>query len=116
MEELLDLRNSLFVIASKSGNTAETLFLYQYFRDRIETVVGAHKAGDHFVAITDQGSPLEHLATEENFRHVFFSPEDIGGRFSALSYFGLVPAALIGVDITVLIKRAVIPAFTLAVS
>lgn len=106
MEELLDLRNSLFVIASKSGNTAETLFLYQYFRDRIETVVGVHKAGDHFIAITDQGSPLEHLATEANFRHVFISPKDIGGRFSALSYFGLVPAALIGIDIAVLLKRA----------
>jgi glucose-6-phosphate isomerase len=106
IEECLDLNKSLFIIASKSGTTTETLFLYEYFRERMETVVGARKASNHFVAITDQGSALERLANKAGFRQVFISPKNIGGRFSALSYYGLVPAALIGVDIPLLLQKA----------
>ena len=106
IEERLDLHNLLFIVASKSGRTTETLLLYEYFRERMETIVGARKASNHFIAITDQGSALERLANKAGFRQVFISPENIGGRFSALSYYGLVPAALIGVDIQLLLQKA----------
>ncbi len=85
----LELAKTLFVLASKSGTTTETLSHFAYFWDRTPS-------GEQFVAITDPGTPLERMADEHGFRAVFRNPEDIGGRYSALSYFGLVPAALIG--------------------
>jgi transaldolase / glucose-6-phosphate isomerase len=88
----VDLNKTLFVIASKSGGTIETLSFYRYFRDLVSG------NGDQFIAITDAGSKLQTIAEENNFRDVFVNPTDIGGRYSALSYFGMVPAALIGLD------------------
>jgi RpiB/LacA/LacB family sugar-phosphate isomerase len=101
----LDLAHTLFLVSSKSGTTTEVLALYRFFRAELEAR-GA-PAGAHFVAITDPGSPLERLATQERFRRTFLNPPDIGGRFSALSLFGLVPAALIGADLERLLERAV---------
>ena len=101
----LNLSRTLFIVASKSGATAETMAFYQFFRGQIESS-SVPRAGIHFVAITDPGRPLDKLATESGFRRTFLNPSSIGGRYSALSFFGLVPAALIGIDITMLIDRA----------
>ncbi|HET8526289.1 MAG TPA: bifunctional transaldolase/phosoglucose isomerase, partial [Actinomycetota bacterium] len=95
----LDLRTTLFVVASKSGGTTETLSHLAHFWD-------ATPIGHQFVAITDPGTPLETLAREHGFRSVFLNPDDIGGRYSALSYFGLVPASLIGTPLHEVLDRA----------
>jgi transaldolase/glucose-6-phosphate isomerase len=95
----LDLRTTLFVVASKSGGTTETLSHFAHFWD-------ATPIGNQFVAITDPGTPLETLARDHGFRSVFLNPDDIGGRYSALSYFGLVPAALIGAPLHEVLDRA----------
>jgi RpiB/LacA/LacB family sugar-phosphate isomerase len=100
----LNLPRTLFIVATKSGTTTETLALYQYFRRQIEAS-SVPRAGIHFAAITDPGGPLEKLATESGFRRTFLNPASIGGRYSALSFFGLVPAALIGIDIKALLDR-----------
>jgi glucose-6-phosphate isomerase len=94
---------TLFLVSSKSGTTAETRALFDYFR---EAEAGGGNTGGHFAAITDPGTPLAGLAREQGFRHVFENPADIGGRYSVLSYFGLVPAALLGVDIEKLLGAA----------
>jgi len=94
----VDLESTLFVVASKSGGTTETACFHAYFYERLRELEGDH-AGQHFVAITDEGSSLEQEALDEGFRAVFVNPGDIGGRYSALSFFGMVPAALIGVDL-----------------
>jgi transaldolase/glucose-6-phosphate isomerase len=104
-ERGVDLERTLFIVSSKSGGTIEVLSLYKYFRKRIEEIAGG-EAGKHFTAITDPGTSLGKLASEQKFRRVFLNPPDIGGRFSALSYFGLVPAALIGADLDRLLMRA----------
>ena len=101
----LTLARALFVVASKSGTTAETLALYKLFRAELAGRVG--QPGAHFVAITDPGTPLERLAAADGFRHAFLNDPEIGGRFSALSLFGLVPGALIGVDLPTLLDDAV---------
>jgi glucose-6-phosphate isomerase len=93
-----DLAHALFIVASKSGKTIETLSQLAYFHDRLSRI-GVASPGERFIAITDAGSPLETFGAEQQFRRVFLNREDIGGRFSALSYFGLVPAALWDVDI-----------------
>ncbi len=93
VEKAVDLDKTLFIVASKSGTTLETLSMQRYFYAKY-----AANAGDHFVAITDPGSKLEGWAKDLKFRHTFLNPDDIGGRYSALSYFGMVPAALIGLD------------------
>ena len=91
LEQALDLAKTLFIVSSKSGGTIETLSHYRHFRA---------KAQPHqFVVVTDPGSPLEQLARDEGLRRTFLNPPDIGGRYSVLSYFGLVPAALMGVDV-----------------
>ena len=95
-----DLERTLFLVSSKSGTTQETDCLYRYFWER------AGGRGVQFVAITDPDTPLARLATERGFRRAFLNPKDIGGRYSALSYFGLVPAALIGIDVGQLLHRA----------
>ena len=102
----VDLERTLFLVSSKSGGTIETLSGYRHFRELVERAVGAKKTGEHFVAITDPGTPLERLARDERFRRVFLNPSDIGGRYSVLSYFGLVPAVLIGLDVATLLERA----------
>ncbi|WP_423929276.1 hypothetical protein [Candidatus Palauibacter sp.] len=100
--------NSIFVVASKSGTTLETLSLFRHFWSRTAEVVD--DPGAHFVAITDPGSPLAELARERGFRAVFEAPPDVGGRFSALGPFGLVPAALAGTDLAGLLDEAVVAA------
>lgn len=99
VEAELDLERTLFIVASKSGTTIETTSQFAYFWEKIPD-------GRHFIAITDPGTPLEKLAGERGFRKCFANPPDIGGRYSALSYFGLVPAALIGIDVAELLERA----------
>jgi len=97
--------NTLFLVSSKSGGTTETLSFFQFFY----SAVGAAKddPGQNFVVITDPGSPMETLATEKKLRRIFSSPPDVGGRYSALTYFGLVPAALIGMNLHKLLDRAI---------
>jgi glucose-6-phosphate isomerase len=104
--DAIDPASTLFLVSSKSGTTTEPLILYAFFRDMVEKAVGKEKAGRHFAAITDAGTPLVTSGQREGFRHVFLNPADIGGRYSVLSYFGLVPAALTGIDIGVLLDRA----------
>lgn len=104
-ESAVDLRRTLFIVSSKSGTTLEPNILLQYFMERMRQTVGEHLAGSHFMAITDPGSALQHLAERERFRQVFFGAPNIGGRYSVLSNVGLVPAALMGVDIGRLLDR-----------
>ncbi|MCB2179784.1 glucose-6-phosphate isomerase [bacterium] len=95
----LDLDKALFVVSTKSGGTEETLSFFKYFYNLLVDKFDATEAARHFIAITDPGSKLEKLATDLNFRKVFLNNPNIGGRYSALSHFGLVPAALLGVDL-----------------
>ena len=101
----IDPAKTLFLVASKSGSTLEPNVLKDYFWGLTLEAVGAERVGDHFVAVTDPGSSLEQLAREERFRAVFHGEPTIGGRFSVLSPFGLVPAALGGVDLKVFMAR-----------
>ncbi len=103
--ESINLGRALFVVASKSGTSAETMAAYAFFRGQVEAA-SSPRPGMQFVAITDPGRPLDKLATETGFRRTFLNPASIGGRYSALSFYGLVPAAMIGVDIKLLLERA----------
>ena len=103
---ILDLSRTLFVVATKSGGTAETLSAFKYFYNQVTEAVGTADAGKHFVAITDPGSRLVDLAQRHNFRDTFLNDPNIGGRYAALSYFGLLPAGLVGVDLALLLARA----------
>jgi transaldolase/glucose-6-phosphate isomerase len=100
----IDAARTLFVISSKSGTTTEPLAFYKFWFDQVRR--HAEEPGKNFVAITDPGTLMEKMATEAKFRRVFLNPSDIGGRYSALSYFGLVPAALQGLDVKKLLDRA----------
>jgi len=100
LEMAIDLRKTVFIVASKSGTTLETLSHYRYFWQQ------AGQKGGQFIAITDPGTSLAEEASRRGFRRTFLNPPDIGGRYSALSYFGLVPAALGGVDLSGLLDRA----------
>ncbi|MBI4479729.1 MAG: hypothetical protein HY651_06870 [Acidobacteria bacterium] len=104
-ERRAPLEKTLFLVATKSGTTTETLCFYHYFFEKARQRAGS-RAGELFVAITDHGSPLVSMAAEKRFRRTFLNPSDIGGRYSALSYFGLLPAALLGIDIETLVDRA----------
>ena len=99
------LDRTFFLVSSKSGRTIETLSQYRYFRTRLEETKVAD-AARRFAAITDPGSALDRLAREEGLRQVFLNPQDIGGRYSALSYFGMVPAALLGIHLEGFAERA----------
>jgi transaldolase/glucose-6-phosphate isomerase len=103
-EARIDLARTLFVVSSKSGTTTETNSFFYYFWDKLKQ--SKTEPGGNFVAITDPGTPLEKLARERNFRALFTAPEDVGGRYSALTVFGLVPAALIGADVGAVLARA----------
>ncbi len=105
LESKLDLARTLFVVSSKSGSTLEPICYHEYFWSRVKETIGK-EPGASFVAVTDPGSDLEKMANEQNFRRAFINPPDIGGRFSVLSYFGMLPAALIGIDLPELLKRA----------
>jgi glucose-6-phosphate isomerase len=105
-ENKIDIGRTLFIVSSKSGSTLEPNIFKQYFFERTKQVVGADKAGSHFLAITDPGSKMQQVAEGDRFRHIFFGKPSIGGRYSALSHFGMVPAAAIGVDTKKFLDRA----------
>jgi transaldolase/glucose-6-phosphate isomerase len=106
VEAKVDLAKTLFIVASKSGSTLEPNIFKAHFFERAKQVVGAGKAASRFVAITDPGSSLEQAARAEGFRHVFSGLKTVGGRYSALSNFGLVPAAVMGLDVEKLLDEA----------
>ena len=100
----VDPEHTLFVVSSKSGTTTEPLMFYRYWWGEVSKV--KENPGENFVAVTDPGTKMEQDATRDRFKRIFLNPSDIGGRYSALSYFGMVPAALMGVDIKKLLDRA----------
>jgi transaldolase/glucose-6-phosphate isomerase len=106
IESGLPLDETLFIVASKSGTTAEAVTFMEYFYDKIRGIKKG-RAGENFVAITDPGTPLAKTAEERGFRNLFLNYTDIGGRYSALSYFGMVPAALMGMDIGRFLEQAI---------
>ena len=106
IEQAVDLSKTLFIVSSKSGSTLEPNIFMDYFLDRVGAVRGKHKAGEHFVAVTDPGSSLERRAKQLGFAHIFHGVPSIGGRYSVLSKFGLVPAAAMGLDIKRLLETA----------
>ncbi len=106
VENAINPARTLFVVSSKSGSTLEPNIFKQYFYAVCEKAVGAGKAGPHFIAITDPGSKMQQVAEADKFRHIFFGVPSIGGRYSALSNFGMVPAALMGLDIKRFLDRA----------
>ena len=106
LENRVALDRTLFIVSSKSGTTLETTMLLEYFFEGVGRLIPAAVAGSRFVAVTDPGSDLEALATERQFGSVFPGLENVGGRFSALSNFGLVPAAAMGLDVKKLLARA----------
>lgn len=105
IEAAIDPTSTLFIVASKSGTTSETLSFYHYFYHKLQKHFG-EETGKHFIAITDPGTPLVTEAQDKKFRRVFENPPNIGGRYSALSYFGLVPMALSGIGIGRLLEHA----------
>lgn len=102
----LDWERTLFIVSTKSGGTVETFSFLRYFYNLAAERLGAEAAGRHFIAVTDPGSALAQVAGDRRFRHTFLNDPDIGGRYSALSFFGLFPAALIGMEVTRLLERA----------
>src|SRR5262249_37485049 len=102
----IDPGKALFIVSSKSGSTTEPNLLMDYFYALVTKAVGREQAGSHFVAVTDPGSSLVQRAKAADFRHVFYGVPSIGGRYSVLSAFGLVPAAAAGLDVAGLLRRA----------
>lgn len=105
-EKKLNPNKTLYIVSTKSGGTVETMSFMKYFFTSVSKKIGKEKALKHFIAITDPGSGLEETAKKLNFRRIFLNDPDIGGRFSALSLFGIVPAALIGIDLEKLFDEA----------
>ncbi len=105
-ENAIELPTTLFIVASKSGGTLEPNIFKQYFFNHVQQAIGADEAGSHFIAITDPGSNMEKVAQADGFRHIFYGDPSIGGRYSALSAFGMVPAALMGLDVPKFLERA----------
>lgn len=101
----IDLKKTLFIVSSKSGSTLEPNIFKQFFFDRLEAALGKGNAGKHFIAITDPGSKMEEVAKKDGFRHIFYGLPGIGGRYSALSNFGMVPAAVSGIDVLRFLKN-----------
>src|SRR6185312_3695886 len=104
IERAIDATKTLFIVSSKSGSTLEPNIFMDYFFDRVGAVRGKEKAGEHFVAVTDPGSSLERHAKQLGFAHIFHGVPSIGGRYSVLSKFGLVPAAAMGLDVKRLLE------------
>ncbi|MCW5967634.1 MAG: bifunctional transaldolase/phosoglucose isomerase [Blastocatellales bacterium] len=104
-ENKVDLSKTIFIVSSKSGGTLEPNIFKQYFFERVKEVVGEAEAGNRFIAITDPGSKMQQVAEGDVFRHIFFGLSSIGGRYSALSNFGMVPAAVMGVDVEKFLDR-----------
>jgi len=105
VEKKIDLAKTLFIVSSKSGSTLEPNIYKQYFFERVQQTVGADKAGSRFIAITDPGSKMQQVAERDRFRHIFYGLPSIGGRYSALSNFGMVPAAAMGLDAGKFLQR-----------
>jgi len=107
-EKSLDLTKTLFIVSTKSGGTVETFSFFKHFYNRVAAKVGREKAGRHFIAITDPGSGLADTAQKYNFRATYLNDPNIGGRYSALTWFGLLPATLVGVDVERLLENALV--------
>ena len=105
LESKIDLAKTLFIVASKSGSTLEPNTFKQYFFEKVSQTVGAENAGKQFIAITDPNSKMQKVAERDDFRRIFFGSAEIGGRFSALSVFGLAPAAAMGIDVEDFLTR-----------
>ncbi|MGB7928995.1 MAG: bifunctional transaldolase/phosoglucose isomerase [Terriglobales bacterium] len=105
VEKKINLAKTLFIVSSKSGSTLEPNIYKQYFFERVQKTIGVDKAGSHFIAITDPGSKMQQVAEHDRFRHVFYGLPSIGGRYSALSNFGIIPAAAMGLDVDKFLKR-----------
>ncbi len=105
LESRIDLAKTLFIVASKSGSTLEPNVFKQYFFERVSETVGRENAGKQFVAITDPNSKMQQVAERDNFRNIFFGDPKIGGRFSVLSVFGMIPAAAMGIDVEDFYRR-----------
>jgi transaldolase / glucose-6-phosphate isomerase len=105
IEAKIDLKNTLFIVSSKSGGTLEPNIYKQYFFARVKEAVGEKEAGNRFITVTDPGSKMQHVAENDHFRHIFAGVPSIGGRYSALSNFGLVPAAIMGIDVVKFLNR-----------
>ena len=105
-ESTLDLDKTVWIVSSKSGTTLETRLFYHYFYGKVKERVGPERAASRFCAITDPGTPLDYLAAEQGFRATFHGDPAVGGRFSALTYFGIVPAAIMGLNVAELLARA----------
>ncbi|HEV8159612.1 MAG TPA: bifunctional transaldolase/phosoglucose isomerase [Pyrinomonadaceae bacterium] len=105
LESKIDLANTLFIIASKSGSTLEPNTFKQYFYERVSGLVGRENAGRQFAAITDPNSKMQKVAEQDNFRRIFFGNAEIGGRFSVLSVFGMIPASAMGIDVEDFLNR-----------
>ncbi len=105
IEEKIDLAKTLFIVSSKSGSTLEPNIYKQYFFERVQQTIGSEKAGSHFVAITDPGSKMQLVAERDRFLHIFYGLPSIGGRYSALSNFGMIPAAAMGLDTAKFLSR-----------
>ncbi len=104
-QDKIDLAKTLFIVSSKSGSTLEPNIFKQYFFEQVKKAIGADKAGSRFIAITDPGSKMQKVAEGDKFRHIFFGLPSIGGRYSALSNFGMVPAAVMGFDTKKFLER-----------
>jgi transaldolase/glucose-6-phosphate isomerase len=104
-EKKVNLAKTLFIVSSKSGGTLEPNIFKQYFFERAKQVVGEKEVGNRFIAITDPGSKMQQVAEADRFRHIFFGWPSIGGRYSALSDFGMVPSAIMGVDVLKFLDR-----------
>jgi len=104
-ESKIDIAKTLFIVSSKSGSTLEPNIFKQYFFEKLKQAIGADKAGSHFVAVTDPGSQMQKVAENDKFRHIFMGVPSIGGRYSALSNFGMVPAAAMGLDVDTFLNR-----------
>jgi len=105
-ERKVDLANTIFIVSSKSGGTLEPNVFKQYFFERAKQVAGDKEAGQRFIAITDPGSKMQQVAESDGFRHIFYGIPSIGGRYSALSNFGMVPSAIMGVDVPKFLDNA----------
>src|SRR6202790_1939743 len=106
IEAKLDLKSTICIVSSKSGSTLEPNIYKQYFFERVKAKVGEKEVGNRFIAITDPGSKMQQVAEADKFRKTFFGVPSIGGRYSALSNFGMIPAAIMGLDVAKFLKNA----------
>jgi transaldolase / glucose-6-phosphate isomerase len=104
LEKKLDLQKTICIVSSKSGSTLEPNIFKQYFFERVKSKVGEKEVGNRFMAVTDPGSKMQQVAEADHFRHIFFGVPSIGGRYSALSHFGTVPGATMGLNVEKFLK------------